>query len=83
MVEIFNEDGDVVMSVESFSREGGTLVIEGRLMGAWKSKMYFPAEEFPKMLKIMASFSLITFILLFPFALLKEKMKWMIRYLRK
>ena len=73
MVEIFNDTGDVVMSIESFSREGGTLVIEGRLMGAWKSKMYFPARELPKMLKLMANFSLITFVLLFPLTFLKEK----------
>jgi len=75
MVEIYNETGDVVMSIESLSREGGTLVIEGRLMGAWKSKMYFPSKELPGMLKIMASFSVIAFILLAPFTLIKERNK--------
>lgn len=75
MVEIFNDRGDVVMSIESLLREGGNIVIEGRLMGAWKSKMYFPAEQFPGMLKLLANFSVITFILLLPFTLIKGKIK--------
>ena len=70
MVEIFNESKDVVMSIESLSREGENLVIEGRLMGAWKSKMYFPAKQFPGMLKLLANSSVISFILLLPYLLL-------------
>lgn len=75
MVEIFNDHGDVVMSIESLSREGENLVIEGRLMGAWKSKMYFPAKQFPGMLKLLANFSVLSFILLLPFTLIKGKIK--------
>ena len=74
IVQIYNDAGDVVMSVESFSREGSTLVIEGRLMGAWKSKMYFPASELPGMLKLMVTnSSILMFVLMFPFALLKGR----------
>ena len=75
MVKIFNESGDVVMSMESFSLEGDNLVIEGRLMGAWKSKMYFPVKQFTRMLKLLANFSVISFILLLPFTLIKGKIK--------
>lgn len=76
MVEIFNDSGDVVMSIESLSREGGNLIIEGRLMGAWKSKMYLPLEAIPRILRLLANFSVISLILFFPFFYLKERMKW-------
>lgn len=73
MVEIFNDSGTVVMSIKSLSREGENLVIEGRLMGAWKSKMYFPARQFPGMLKLLTNFSVISFILLLPFILFNHR----------
>ena len=74
-VEIFNDEGDTVMTIESFRREGSKLVIEGRPMGAWKSDMYLPPEAIPRMLRLLMNFSVISFILLFPFSYLRKKDK--------
>jgi hypothetical protein len=72
-VRILNDEGSVVMSIESIKREGNKLVIDGRLMGAWKSKMYITPDTILKLLKLLINPSLLFYILLFPFFIIKNK----------
>jgi hypothetical protein len=72
-VDILTETGEVAMTMESIYREGNKLVLEGKMMGAWKSKMYLSVDMFPKLIRLMLNWSLISYILVFPLLYFKAK----------
>ena len=74
VIRILNDEGSVVMTIEAVEREGERLVIEGRLMGAWKSKMYVTPDTILKMLRFLLNPSLLWYLVLLPFFIIKDRL---------
>ena len=72
-MDIYSEDGRIVVSITSMRREGDQVCMEGKLMGSWEAKMYMPPEMIGKMFKLMLNRSFIGFIFSLPFILLRRK----------
>lgn len=64
-----------MMVLEKVTRKGDQLEITGRMMGAWPSKMYITLEEFGDFIRIMLTPSLIAYIFLYPYFILRKKLQ--------
>lgn len=77
MPRIISDKGAPMMILQELKRKGDKLEINGQLMGAWPSKMYITSEEFGGFLRLALSWSVISYLLLYPFyrlaALLRKK----------
>ncbi len=72
-LDVYSEDGRIVVSITSMRREGDQVCMEGKLMGSWEAKMYMPPEMIGRMIKLMLNRSFIGFILTLPIHLLRRK----------
>ena len=72
-VSIFSESGETVVTIESIKREGDTLLMEGKLMGAWKSKMYLTPQMIPRIVKLMINTSFLSYIFSVPYLLFRDR----------
>jgi len=72
VVHIVTDTGDTVMTVESIQREGTSLMMEGRMMGVWKSKMYLTVDSIPKIIRLLLNPSVMFFFFSFPFLYFRE-----------
>ena len=76
-VNIVNDAGAVNMEMSKIDRDGGRLVIEGRLMGAWPSKMYVGPQDVRTMVGLVLKPAIIGYIFSLPvlLLLLRKNMK--------
>ncbi len=72
-LDVYSEDGRIVVSITSMRREGDQVCMEGKLMGSWEAKMYMPPEMIGRMIKLMLNRSFVGFIFSLPVILLRRK----------
>ena len=72
---IYTESGTPALVIQAVRREGGTLVIEGKAMGSMYMDMLVPPMDFLRVLRVMCSWGLVSFLLLFPFYGLVDVLK--------
>ena len=72
---IINEKGASMMTMHRIGREGDQMTVEGSLMGAWTSTMYVNPEEIGKMIRLLLTWTVIGYMLSWPFILLKRRFK--------
>ena len=64
---VYTETGSVALVLQSITRKGDKLVMDGKALGTMSMDMVLTLEEFFKALKIMLSWGVISFILLLPY----------------
>jgi len=70
---IYSDEGKVLVSVTSITKEGDQLKMEGKLMGAWDAVMYVPGDMAVSMVKLMLNRSVISYIFSLPWILKRQK----------
>jgi len=75
MAKIISDKGSPMMVLNDIRRDGDKLEIRGQMMGAWPSKMYITLDEFGDFIRIMLRPPLISYVFLYPFFLIKKKIK--------
>lgn len=73
VVTIRNENGDEAASVYSVKRVGDKLVMDGKALGTMQMDMILTVEDACKAVKMALSWEVISFIILLPFYVLKNK----------
>ncbi|OPX94698.1 MAG: hypothetical protein A4E53_00020 [Pelotomaculum sp. PtaB.Bin104] len=74
-VHIINDEGATMMTMQKMGREGDQMTVEGSLMGAWVCTMYINPEETLRMIRLLCSWTVISYMLSLPFILLKRRFK--------
>ena len=64
---IYTETGSPALVIQAVRRRGDKLVIEGKALGSMYMDMVLSAREFLKVLRVMCSWGLLSFLLLLPF----------------
>lgn len=75
MAKIISDKGSPMMVLNEIRRDGDQLEITGQMMGAWPSKMYITLDEFGDFLRIMLRPAIISYVLLYPYFLIRKKLK--------
>lgn len=75
MAKIISDKGSPMMVLNEVRRDGDQLEITGQMMGAWPSKMYITLDEFGDFLRIMLRPAIISYVLLYPYFLIRKKLK--------
>jgi len=66
-IHVLNENGEPLMEMNKIKRDGDSLLIEGKMMGAWPAEMYVGAKDVQRMIgMIFTSPSVIGYILMLP-----------------
>jgi len=66
MMKIFGQDDNELMEIQSLEREGGTLLIKGKVFGSMPMTAKLTPDEARKALKLL-NFKLAAFLLTFLF----------------
>lgn len=74
-VNVINEKGGAMMTMQQFGREGDQMTVVGSLMGAWASTMYINPEDIPRMIKLLCNWTVIGYMLSLPYLLIKRRFK--------
>ena len=64
---IYTDNGGVALVLTSLRREGNKLVIDGKALGTMRMDMIVTPGEFFNTLKIVLSWTVISYLLLLPF----------------
>lgn len=64
---IFTDTGSPALVIQAVKRRGDVLVIEGKALGSMYMDMVVPARDLPKLLRVVCSRGLFSFLLLAPF----------------
>lgn len=72
---IISDKGSPMMVVTKVVRKGPSLEVTGKMMGAWPAKMYITPKEFWTCIRIALSPAVLSYLLLYPFILLRELFK--------
>jgi hypothetical protein len=72
---IYTETGSPALIIEAVSRRGDKLVIEGKALGSIYMDMLLSAKDFPRLLRVVCSWGLISFLLLLPYFALASAVK--------
>ncbi len=76
-VQLKSETGAMLMNLEAFHRDGQKMIIEGTVVGSWKSKIYVDYEDAWLMFRKLMTKEMILYTLLVPIWLMKKKwQKW-------
>jgi|APFre7841882654_1041346.scaffolds.fasta_scaffold231918_2 hypothetical protein len=71
---IVSDKGTTMMALESMGRDGDNIVMVGRMMGAWSSKMYMSPEDAWRMGGMMIkNRQMIGYIISLPFILRRRR----------
>lgn len=71
---IVSDKGTTMMALESMGRDGDNIVMVGRMMGAWSSKMYMSPEDAWRMGGMMIKNpKIIGYIISLPFILRRRR----------
>ena len=63
---IYTETGSPALVIQAVRRRKGTLVIEGKALGSMYMDMLVSPGDFLRLLRVMCSWGLVSFILLLP-----------------
>jgi hypothetical protein len=63
---IYTETGSPALVIQAVRRKGDNLVIEGKALGTMYMDMVLSPRDFLKLLRVMLSWGLVSFLLLFP-----------------
>ncbi len=66
-VRVFNEDGEVIAEFYTVKRKDNRLIVDGKALGVMRMDMIFTSEELLKGLKVVFSWSVVSYILLIPY----------------
>ena len=66
-VRVFNEDGEVIAEFYAVKRKDNRLIVDGKALGVMRMDMIFTSEELLKGLKVVFSWSVVSYILLIPY----------------
>ena len=69
---VYTRDGNIAAEFNSVKREGSKLIVDGKALGAMQMDMVFSMEEVLKGIKMALGWSIISFMLLLPYFLLKR-----------
>jgi hypothetical protein len=72
---IISDKGTPMMVIQKIKRKGDALEITGQLMGAWPSKMYITTDQFGLFIGAVFSPSVLSYVLLYPYYLLRNKLR--------
>jgi hypothetical protein len=75
MPKIISDNGAPMMILQQLRRKGDKLEITGQIMGAWPSKMYITPDEFGGFIRLALSWSVISYLLLYPFYYIAGRLK--------
>ena len=64
---IYTETGSPALVIQAVKRRGDTLVIEGKALGSMYMDMLLSGGDFLRVLRVMCSWGLVSFLLLLPF----------------
>ena len=67
------------MVIQAVRRRGDNLVIEGKALGSMYMDMLLPARDVPRLLRVMCSWGLVSFVLLQPFYALASGVRWLVK----
>jgi hypothetical protein len=73
MVTIRTETGEEAVSIYSLRRAGDKLVMEGKALGTMQMDMILSAEDALRAARMMLSWAGLSFIMLLPFYVIKNK----------
>jgi hypothetical protein len=72
---IYTETGSPALVIQAVKRRGDKLVIEGKALGSIYMDMVVSAKDFPRLLRVVCSWGLVSFLLLFPLYALANAVK--------
>jgi hypothetical protein len=72
---IYTETGAPALVIEAVKRRGDTLVIEGKALGSMYMDMLLPARDFPRLLRVVCSWGMLSFLLLLPVYALRSMIR--------
>ena len=72
---IYTDTGSPALVIQAVHRRGDKLVIEGKALGTIYMDMLVSAKDFPRLLRVVCSWGLISFLLLVPFYALVNAVK--------
>ena len=64
---VYTQTGGIALIIQSISRKGDKLVLEGEALGTMRMDMILTLEEFFNVLKIAFCWGVISFVLLLPY----------------
>lgn len=73
VVTILNENGDEAASIYSIKRMGDRLVMDGKALGTMQMDMILSAEDALRAAKMALSWEVLSFIILLPYYILRNK----------
>jgi len=72
--KIISDKGSPMMTLQKIEKKGDKLEVTGALMGAWPTKMYITVDEFGGFLRVALSWSVISYLLTYPYYYLRYKL---------
>ena len=69
---IYTETGSPALVIQGIRREGDKLVVEGKALGSMYMDMVLSARDFLRLLRVMCSWGLLSFLLLLPLYCLRS-----------
>jgi hypothetical protein len=66
-IRVFNEDGEVIAEFYAVKRKDNRLIVDGKALGVMRMDMIFTSGELLKGLKVVFSWSVVSYILLIPY----------------
>ena len=70
-VKIYTEDGEIAAEFYTVSRRGDRLVIDGKALGVMRMDMIMTPGEVLRTFRLVASWAIISFLLLIPYFALR------------
>jgi hypothetical protein len=68
---IYTDTGAPALVIEGVRRRGSALVIEGKALGSMYMDMVLTPKDFVRVIKVMSSWALLSFVLLLPLCALR------------
>ena len=70
-MKVYTEDGNVAVEFYSIKRDGNKLIMDVKILDAMRMDMTLPLGSFLNSLRIILSWSVISFVLLLPYFIVK------------
>ena len=73
-IKVYTQDGNAAVEFYSIERDGDKLIMDVKILDSMRMDMIFPLDSFLNSLRIVFSWSLISFILLLPYFIVKRSL---------
>jgi len=73
-IKVYTQDGNAAVEFYSIERDGDKLIMDVKILDSMRMDMTFPLDSFLNSLIIVFSWSLISFILLLPYFIVKRSL---------